>query len=113
LPAQLAHLPGELALDPSDGGLAGFDQQLAVSVAADVEPQEVVAGLQRHDLGLLVVEGQPPGRQPPGQPCFDLLGLLPGVAAGHEVIALCRLPGYAERVVNVLARAVVAAPGSA
>ena len=41
LPAQAAHLPGETALDPPDGGPAGFDQQLAVAVAADAESQEM------------------------------------------------------------------------
>jgi len=46
LPAQAAHLPGELVFDPPDGGVAGFDQQFAVAVAADAEPQEVEAGLR-------------------------------------------------------------------
>ena len=40
-PAQRAHLGCEPFPDPPDGRRARFDQQLAVGVAADVEPQEV------------------------------------------------------------------------
>ena len=41
------------------------------------------------------------------------LGLLPGLAAHHQVIGLCRLPDYAERVVKVLVTGLVLAADAA
>ena len=84
----MTHPLGELAFDPFHGGRAGFDQQLAVAVAADIEAQEIVPGLQRHDAGLVEVEGQAPGCQPRRQLGLDMLCLLPGMAADHEVVAV-------------------------
>jgi hypothetical protein len=49
------------------------------------------------DVRLVLVEGQPPWRQPLGELCFDLFGLCLTVTQDEEVIGLCRLPGYAER----------------
>ena len=70
-PAQGPHLGAEPFPDPSQGRLARSDQQLAV-IAADGEPQEVEALVEVDDARLVLVEGQPPGRQPLGQPCLDL-----------------------------------------
>jgi hypothetical protein len=41
------------------------------------------------------------------------LGLLPGLAAHHQVIGLCRLPDYAERVVKVLVTGLMLAADAA
>jgi hypothetical protein len=82
--------------DSLDGRRAWRDQQLAVSIPADVEPQEITPVLDVGDACLGLVEGQSPGMQPVGQPRLDLLGLLPGMAADDQVVGLCRGPGYAE-----------------
>ena len=82
-------------------------------IAADGNPQEVKALVEGDDTRLVLVEGQAPGRQPCGKPRLDLLGLVPGVAQGDQVIGLCRLRDYAERVVNVLVRVLVPAADAA
>ncbi len=46
--------------------------------------QEVQALGEVHDPGLGLVERKAPRRQPRGQPRLDLLGLLPGLAAGDQ-----------------------------
>ena len=74
-----AHLGGQPSPDPLDGGLAGFDEQLAV-VAADVESQEVESLVEVDDARLVLVEGQTPGRQPFRQSPLDLVGLFQTVA---------------------------------
>jgi hypothetical protein len=86
-PAQGAQFVAESFPDPSDRLFARFDQQLA-AVAADVEPQEVQALREGDDVRLVLVERQTPGRQPGGEPCFDLERLLPGVAESQEVIGV-------------------------
>ena len=91
------HLAGQPFPESSDGLPAGFDQQLAVGVAADVEPQEVAALGEVDDSRLVLVEGQTPGCQPPGESRLDLLGLFTAVTDRNEVIGLCRPPDYAER----------------
>jgi hypothetical protein len=40
------------------------------------------------NLRLVLVEGQTPRSQPPGKPCPDLLGLLPAVAAGDQIVGI-------------------------
>jgi hypothetical protein len=57
-------------------------------VAADVEAQEVATLVEVDHAGLFLVEGQPPGQQPRGQPRLDLLGLLPGVAQGEHIVGV-------------------------
>ena len=94
-PAQGPQLGAQPFPDPSDGRFAGLDQQLA-AVAADVEPEEVKALIEGDDTRLVLVEGQAPRRQPPGQPRLDLERFLPGVAERDEVVGLCRVAGYAE-----------------
>jgi hypothetical protein len=64
-------------------------------VPADVEPEEIKAFIEGDDARLVLVEGQAPGRQPCGKFRLDLLGLLPGVAEGDQVVGLCRGPDYA------------------
>jgi hypothetical protein len=71
-----------------------------------VEPEEVEAFFEVDDARLVLVEGQTPGREPVGKLRLDLFGLLPGVAAGNQVIGLCRLPGYAAWAVLLLVRPV-------
>ena len=39
-------------------------------------------------LRLVLVERQPPGRQPRREPRLDLLGLLPGVAQSDQVVGI-------------------------
>ena len=78
--AQGASLRSEPFPDSPGGCLGWFDQKLAV-VAADVESQEVEPGMSDMDYpGLLLVEGQAPGRQPLGKLRFDVFGLPLGVA---------------------------------
>ena len=74
------------------------------TVAAQVEPEEVEAFFEVDDARLVLVEGQTPGREPVGKLRLDLFGLLPGVAAGDQVIGLCRVPGYAARRESLLVR---------
>jgi hypothetical protein len=85
--AQRLHLGGQPCPDPFHGRLTRFDQQLA-AVAADVESQKVHPNVEVHHTGLVLVEGQTPGRQPLGQPCLDLFGLLTRVTQGHKVIGV-------------------------
>jgi hypothetical protein len=68
--------------------LGRLDQQLAVAVAADVPAEEIEPLGEVDDARLVLVQGQSPLGQPPGEPCLDLLGLLPGVAAGGEVVSV-------------------------
>ena len=100
--AQDAHLEREPLPEPPDGRLARFDQQLE-AVAADVEPQEVESFLTEvHDLRLVLVEDETPGRQPFREPRLDLFGLLTGVAERDQVVGLCGPADYADRGVTVL-----------
>ena len=52
--------------------------------ATSCRSQEVQALGEVHDPGLGLVERKAPRRQPRGQPRLDLLGLLPGLAAGDQ-----------------------------
>ena len=74
-PVQGLDLGGEPAADAMHGLLAGFDQQFAVRVTANVEPEEVEAVLDGDDTRLVLVEPQPSRFKPPGQLRLDLLGL--------------------------------------
>jgi hypothetical protein len=85
--AQGAELDGEAVPDSFDGGFAGFDDQLAV-VTAGGEPEEVEPVVEVDDARLVLVEGQSSGRQPCGEPRFDVFGLLPGVAEGDHVVGV-------------------------
>ena len=97
--------------DPSHRRLGRFDQQLAV-VAADGNPQEVKALVEGDDARLVLVEGQAPGRQPYGEPRLDLLGLVPGVAQGDEVVGVPdQHRGACCGVCGIGAAALVADPG--
>ena len=86
--AQGAHLVREPLPEPLDGRWARRDQQLAVSVTADIEPQEIEPLGQVHDLGLVLVEDKTPGCQPSGEPGLGLLGLFPGVSTDDQVIGV-------------------------
>jgi hypothetical protein len=68
-------LRGQPFPDPSYGLLARLDEQLAVAVAADVEPKEVKASIEGRHARLVLVEGQASRRQPRGKPFLDLLRL--------------------------------------
>jgi hypothetical protein len=48
------------------------------------------------DPGLVLIEDKPSRCQPFGKPRRDLLGLLPGMTAGDQVVGLCGLPDYAD-----------------
>ena len=80
--------PASLLAEPPDGRAARHDQQLPVPVAADVEPEEVEPLREVHDLGLVLVEGKSPGREPLGELSLDLLCLLPGMTAGDQVVGI-------------------------
>jgi len=54
-------------------------------IPADVEPQEVKPLVEGDDARVVLVEDETPGRQPVGEPCFDLERLLPGVAESDEI----------------------------
>jgi hypothetical protein len=69
---------------------------VSVPVATQVEPEEVEAFFEVDDARLVLVEDQTPGCQPARKLFLDLFGLLPGIAAGDQVIGLCRAPDYAE-----------------
>src|SRR6266851_1197958 len=64
------------------------DQQLAVGVAADAESQEVEALIEVDDPRLVLVEGQPPRRQPLREPRPDMGGLLLAVAEHDHVVGV-------------------------
>ena len=53
------------------------------------------------------------GPEPLGDGGPQLSGLVPGIAVRDDVIGLCRLPDYAARDVNVLARVLVRAADAA
>ena len=86
--AQGAQFGREPFPDPPDGRLGWLDQQLAVGIAADVEPEEVQALAEVDDLRLILVEGQAPGRQPLREPRLDLFGLLLAVAEHDHVVGV-------------------------
>jgi hypothetical protein len=60
--------------DSFDGGLARFDQKLAVASAGG-EPEEVEPVIEVDDSRLVLVEGQTSGCQPYGEFRFDVFGL--------------------------------------
>src|SRR6059058_3963283 len=84
-PPQGAHLLGESFADPFDGGVAGFDEQLAVAVTANAEAQEIAPQGQGRNAGLVFVEDQPSGRQPRAEARFDLFGLVLAVTQGQKI----------------------------
>ena len=86
-PSQGRDLLGQPPPDPPQRILARLGQQLA-PVAADLEPQEVHPLIEVGDAGLGLVEGQPPGLQPPGEPLLDVLGLLTGVTQGEHIVGV-------------------------
>jgi hypothetical protein len=111
--AQSAHLGREPFPESLDCGGARLDQQLAVAVAADVEPQEIEPLGEVHDLGLVLVEGETSGRQPLGEPCLDPLGVLLGESTHDQIVGLCRPADYADRGVSGLVGGVATAGWSA
>src|SRR6266511_4266682 len=86
--AQCAHLGCEPFPESLDGRRARFDQQLAIAIAADVEPQEVEPLGEGHDPCLVLVEDKPTGCQPLGELGLDLFGLLSGVSADDQVVGV-------------------------
>ena len=58
------------------------------AVSADVEPQEVKTIVEADDPRLVLVEGQTPGRKPPGKPRLDLKRLGLCVAQGDEIVGV-------------------------
>lgn len=95
----------------SQGRLRRLDQQLGAH-AADAEPQELEAFVEVDDARLVLIEDQPPGRQPLGQQRLDLLGLGLAVAQGDEIVGV---PDQHRRVTPQLtgmnAAALVTDPG--
>src|SRR4051812_23422174 len=94
--AQCAHLVSEPFAESLDGRTARCDQQLAVAVAAKVNPRKSNPLGEVHDPRLVLVEGKTPRDQPRGKQRLDLLGLLSGVSAGDQVIGVSdhdRVPG--------------------
>jgi hypothetical protein len=87
VPAQSSHLAGQPRPDPFHRRLARLGQQLA-AIAPDVEPQEVDPVVEVRDAGLVLVEDQPPGFEPRGQPRLDLFCLFPRVAQRQQVIGV-------------------------
>src|SRR6266487_348268 len=86
--AQGARLGREPFPESLDGRSTRLDQQLAVSVAANVDPQEVEPLGEVHDLRLVLVEGKTTGGQPLGELGLDLLGLPLGVTAHNKIISV-------------------------
>ena len=86
--AHRAHFLREPLPVPPDGRLGRLDQQLAVTIAADVPAEEVETLSEADDPRLVLVQRQPPLGQPPGELRLDLPGLLPGAAAGGEVVSV-------------------------
>ena len=86
-PSQGYCLGGQPVPDLPHRVFARLGQQLAAE-PADLEPQEVHPLVQMGDLRLVLVEGQATGFQPSGEPCLDLLGLLPGVAESDQVVSV-------------------------
>ena len=87
-PAECAELLRKPVPEPLDGRGARFDQQLSVRIAAEIKSQEIEPLSNGDDPGFGFVKSQPSRLQPLGQPCPDLLGLLPGMAAYHQVIGV-------------------------
>jgi site-specific recombinase XerD len=94
-PTKGQHLGGEPFPDPLHGRFAGLDQQFLVAIPADVEAQELETFFEVDNLRLVLVEGQAPGRQPVGQPLFDLFGLFTAVAHRYQVICISHQDGAA------------------
>jgi hypothetical protein len=90
----------------SSATFSGSLRPVVYKIGNGPESQKVHALVKVRDLGLGLVEDQSPGRQPAGQPCLDLLGLLTGVAQREKIVGLCRLPGYAAWPVLLLVRPV-------
>jgi hypothetical protein len=61
---------------------------VSVPVAAQVEPEEVEAFFEVDDARLVLVEDQTPRGQPARKLRLDLFGLLPGIAAGDQVVGV-------------------------
>ncbi len=64
-----------------------------------------------NDPGFVLVEGKPPGFKPPGQPGSDLLSLLPGVTARHQIIGVPDQHRAARHRFSGASAGVVADPG--
>jgi hypothetical protein len=60
-PAQGPHLRGEPFPDPLHGRLTRLDQQLAVAIPADVEPEELEAVFEADDARLSSLKASPRG----------------------------------------------------
>ena len=86
-PSQGYCLGGQPVPDLPHRVFARLGQQLAAE-PADLEPQEVHPLVQVGDLRLVLVEGQAAGFQPSGEPCLNLLGLLPGMAESDQVVSV-------------------------
>ena len=82
-PAECAKLLRKPFPEPLDGRDARFYEQLSVRITAEIESEKIVSLEKGDDPGLSFIERQPPRLQPSGQPRLDLLGLLPGMAAGR------------------------------
>jgi hypothetical protein len=65
-------------------------------MSTDVESQEVEALIEGDDARLVLVEDQASGRQPCREPRLDLLGLVPGVAEGDEIVGVSDQHGGAR-----------------
>ena len=86
--AQGLHLGGEPSTEAFHGCLARLDQQFAVPVPANSETQEIKPCIEADNAGLGLVEGQTPGRQPPGQPVLHRFGLFPADTHDDQIIGV-------------------------
>jgi hypothetical protein len=86
--AKVTHLHAEPIPEPLHRRRARFDDQLAVRISTDVKTEEVETFAEVHDARLVLVECQTSRRQPLGQLCLDLVGLLTGVTQGDQVIGV-------------------------
>jgi hypothetical protein len=57
-------------------------------VAASGESQEVESVVEVDDGRLVLVEGKTSGRQPFGEPCFDVVGFLLGVTERYHIVGV-------------------------
>src|SRR2546423_562820 len=86
-PVEGFDLGGEPVPEPLHGRFARFYQKLSALVSHGIS-EEVETISQVDDARLVLVEGQPSGREPGGELCLDLFSLLARVRESDEAVTV-------------------------